>query len=97
MRASPISRRHMDEGRPRFEADRNEREELAERFFDAFREGDVDGLRGLLAADVHMVGDGGGKASQWAKARIGVDNVAGCSSRSSRHWSGSASWWSRVR
>src|SRR4029453_16252159 len=34
------ARRHMDAGRPRFEADRKEREELAERFFDAFREGD---------------------------------------------------------
>jgi RNA polymerase sigma-70 factor, ECF subfamily len=31
------ARRHMDAGRPRFEADRKEREELAERFFDAFR------------------------------------------------------------
>src|SRR5919198_408678 len=70
------ARRHMDSGRPRFEADRTEREELAERFFDAFREGDVDGLRELLAADVQMVGDGGGKAPQFAKAIIGADNVA---------------------
>src|SRR5262245_49563130 len=69
------ARRHMDAGRPRFEADRREREELAERFFDAFREGDVDGLRELLAADVHMVGDGGGKAPQW-KPIIGAENVA---------------------
>ncbi|GAA2102566.1 RNA polymerase sigma-70 factor [Streptomyces albiaxialis] len=70
------ARRHMDEGRPRFEADRKEREELAGRFFDAFREGDVDGLRELLAADVHMVGDGGGKAPQWARAIVGPDKVA---------------------
>ena len=70
------ARRHMDAGRPRFEADRREREELAERFFDAFREGDVDGLRELLAADVQMVGDGGGKAPQWARGIIGVENVA---------------------
>jgi RNA polymerase sigma-70 factor (ECF subfamily) len=66
----------MDAGRPRFEADRREREELAERFFDAFREGDVDGLRELLAADVRMVGDGGGKAPQWARGIIGAENVA---------------------
>ena len=46
------ARRHMDEGRPRFEADRREREELAARFFDAIRDGDVDSLRELLAADV---------------------------------------------
>ncbi|WP_331770301.1 RNA polymerase sigma-70 factor (plasmid) [Embleya sp. NBC_00888] len=70
------ARRHMDEGRPRFDADRKEREELAERFFDAFREGDVDALRELLAADVHMVGDSGGKAPQWARGIVGAGNVA---------------------
>ncbi len=70
------ARRHMDAGRPRFEADRKEREELAGRFFDAFREGDVDGLRELLAADVQMVGDGGGKAPQFASRIIGPESVA---------------------
>jgi RNA polymerase sigma-70 factor (ECF subfamily) len=70
------ARRHMDEGRPRFEADRKESEQLAGRFFDAFKEGDIDGLRELLAADVHMVGDGGGKAPQVAPQIIGVENVA---------------------
>jgi RNA polymerase sigma-70 factor (ECF subfamily) len=70
------ARRHMDDGRPRFEADRREREELAARFFDAVRDGDVDELRELLAADVQMVGDGGGKAPAFAKGVIGADNVA---------------------
>jgi RNA polymerase sigma-70 factor (TIGR02957 family) len=70
------ARRHMEAGRPRFEADRNEREELASRFFDALREGDVIGLQDLLAADVSMVGDGGGKAPQLARAIIGAENVA---------------------
>jgi RNA polymerase sigma-70 factor (ECF subfamily) len=70
------ARRHMDAGRPRFEADRREREELAERFFDAIREGDADGLRELLATDVHMVGDGGGKAPQWTKPVTGDEKVA---------------------
>jgi RNA polymerase sigma-70 factor (ECF subfamily) len=70
------ARRHMNAGLPRFEADRRKREELAERFFDAFREGDVGGLRELLAADVHMVGDSGGKAPQWAGGIIGAENVA---------------------
>lgn len=70
------ARRHMAAGRPRFEADREEREELASRFFAALREGDVDGLRGLLAADVSMVGDGGGRAPQLAKAVAGAQNVA---------------------
>lgn len=69
------ARRHMDEGRPRFEADRAEREELAERFLDAFREGDVDGQREPLAADLQLVGDGGGKAPQWADRFIGPGSV----------------------
>lgn len=69
------ARRHMDAGRPRFEADRREREELAERFFDAFKDGDVEGLQDLLAADVQMVGDGGGKAPALARTIVGVDKV----------------------
>ncbi|MFI6600862.1 hypothetical protein ACIBHX_31830 [Nonomuraea sp. NPDC050536] len=55
------ARRHMQDGQPRFETDRSKREELAGRFFDAFRKGDVDGLRELLAADAQLVNDGGGK------------------------------------
>jgi RNA polymerase sigma-70 factor (ECF subfamily) len=70
------ARRHMDAGRPRFEVDRRERDELAARFFAAFRDGDVHGLRVLLAADVHMVGDSGGKAPQWGRGIFGAENVA---------------------
>ncbi|MDQ1723522.1 MAG: hypothetical protein QOG52_550 [Frankiaceae bacterium] len=70
------ARRHVDEGRPRFDADRQKRDELASRFFDAFREGDVAALRDLLAADVQMVGDAGGKAPQWARSVVGADKVA---------------------
>lgn len=70
------ARRHMEEGRPRFDADRREREELAARFFDAFREGDVDGLKELLAADVLAIADGGGKGPALAKPVVGADNVA---------------------
>jgi RNA polymerase sigma-70 factor, ECF subfamily len=70
------ARRHMAAGRPRFDADRREREELAARFFDALREGDVDGLRELLAADVQMTADSGGKAPQWGKGAFGQEHVA---------------------
>jgi RNA polymerase sigma-70 factor, ECF subfamily len=70
------ARRHMDEGRPRFEAGRREREELAERFFGALAEGDIDGLRELLAADVQIIGDGGGKAPALARSIIGAEKVA---------------------
>jgi RNA polymerase sigma-70 factor, ECF subfamily len=70
------ARRHMDAGRPRFEADRRERQELAGRFFTALRDGDIDGLRTVLAADVQLVADGGGKAPAFARSVIGADNVA---------------------
>lgn len=70
------ARRHMAAGRPRFEADRQVRDELAARFFDALKDGDVDGLRGLLAADAQLVGDGGGKAPALARTVAGAVNVA---------------------
>ncbi|HEU4948602.1 MAG TPA: RNA polymerase sigma-70 factor [Kribbella sp.] len=69
------ARRHIDAGQPRFETDRRERDELAERFFAAFRDGDVEGLRELLAADVQMVGDSGGKGPQWGTGIFGAENV----------------------
>src|SRR5215207_2850318 len=62
------ARRHMDAGRPRSEADRREREELAARFFDALRDGDIDRVRELLAADVQMVGDGGARRLHFPEA-----------------------------
>lgn len=70
------ARHHMDTGRPRFEADRAERARLSERFFEAFRRGDVDGLREFLAADVQMIGDSGGKAPQWGNSILGAEKVA---------------------
>jgi RNA polymerase sigma-70 factor (ECF subfamily) len=70
------ARKLMEEGRPRFDVDRREREELAGRFFDALTKGDVSELRELLAADVAVYGDGGGKAPQWMRVVMGVDNVA---------------------
>jgi RNA polymerase sigma-70 factor (ECF subfamily) len=73
---SARARRHMDEGRPRFEADRTKREELAARFFDALRMGEVEDLQELLAADVQLVGDGGGKAPQLARPIAGAADVA---------------------
>jgi RNA polymerase sigma-70 factor (ECF subfamily) len=70
------ARRHMDTGRPRFEADRRERDALAARFFDALKDGNVEGLQLLLAADVQMVADGGGKAPNLPRGIFGADNVA---------------------
>ncbi|MEO3890728.1 RNA polymerase sigma-70 factor [Nonomuraea sp. B5E05] len=68
------ARRHMQEGQPRFETDRRKREELAGRFFDALKEGDVDRLRELLAADVQLVNDGGGKVGGPRRV-AGMDKV----------------------
>lgn len=70
------ARRHVDAGRPRFEADRGEREKLAAKFYGALREGDVDGLQELLAADIQLVWDSGGKAPALSKNLIGRENVA---------------------
>jgi RNA polymerase sigma-70 factor, ECF subfamily len=70
------ARRHMEQGRPRFDADRREREELATRFFDALRDGDVDGLTELLAADVQAVADGGAKGPALTRPVVGAGNVA---------------------
>jgi RNA polymerase sigma-70 factor, ECF subfamily len=70
------ARRHMDDGRPRFAADRRERDQLAARFFGAVRDGDVKSLRELLAADVQLVGDAGGKAPHLTRSIIGADKVA---------------------
>jgi RNA polymerase sigma-70 factor (ECF subfamily) len=70
------ARKLMAAGRPRFEVDRRERDELAARFFDALTAGDVEELRGLLAADVEVYGDGGGKAPQWMRVIVGLDKVS---------------------
>jgi RNA polymerase sigma-70 factor (ECF subfamily) len=70
------ARKLMEDGRPRFDVDKRERDELAGRFFDALTNGDVAELRELLAADVAVYGDGGGKAPQWMRVVVGLDNVA---------------------
>ena len=70
------ARRHVEERRPRFEASREQREELATRFFAAAEEGDLQGLEELLAHDVVFHGDGGGKAPAAARAIHGRAKVA---------------------
>ncbi len=70
------ARRHVEEGKPRFEASREQREELAHRFFAAAQEGDVAALEEMLADDVVLQGDGGGKAPALARALFGSRRVA---------------------
>jgi RNA polymerase sigma-70 factor (ECF subfamily) len=71
------ARQHMDAGRPRFDADHRGRQVLASRFFDALREGKVDELQELLAADVQMTWDTGGTAPQAVGGFVGVERVVG--------------------
>jgi RNA polymerase sigma-70 factor (ECF subfamily) len=70
------ARRHIDQGRPRFEASREQRDELARRFFAAAQLGDTNALVELLAADVVVYGDGGGKAPAWTEPIYGRERVA---------------------
>jgi RNA polymerase sigma-70 factor (TIGR02957 family) len=70
------ARRHVQEGRPRFEASRERREALARRFFAAALDGDLEALEELLAHDVVLHGDGGGKAPALAHPVHGRAKVA---------------------
>jgi RNA polymerase sigma-70 factor (ECF subfamily) len=79
------ARRHVDENRPRFETSRRERERLAERFFDAVEDGDLDGLVDLLAADVAVYGDGGGTSPSWRNPIFGRERVLRLLLGMSRH------------
>jgi RNA polymerase sigma-70 factor (TIGR02957 family) len=76
------ARRQVEERRPRFTSSREQREELARRFFAAAQEGDLGGLEALLAEDVTLHGDGGGKAPALARPLHGRSRVA----RTIRNW-----------
>jgi RNA polymerase sigma-70 factor (TIGR02957 family) len=70
------ARRHVEQRRPRFETSREQRDELATRFFAAAEEGDLQGLEELLAHEVVFRGDGGGKAPAAARPLHGRARVA---------------------
>ncbi|MGH2709626.1 MAG: RNA polymerase sigma factor SigJ, partial [Actinomycetota bacterium] len=55
------ARRHVEQRRPRFKTTREQRDELSKRFFAAVEHGDLAGLETLLAHDVELTADGGGK------------------------------------
>jgi RNA polymerase sigma-70 factor (TIGR02957 family) len=55
------ARKHVDERRPRFEASQQRREQLARSFLAAVSNGDLQALEDLLADDVVLHGDGGGR------------------------------------
>ncbi|MFD8571449.1 RNA polymerase sigma factor SigJ [Streptomyces sp. NPDC059639] len=67
------ARKHVEERRPRFDVDPAQQRDLTERFLAASAGGDLDGLLALLAPDVRLVGDSGGKS----KAPLRVIESAG--------------------
>jgi RNA polymerase sigma-70 factor (TIGR02957 family) len=70
------ARRRVGERRPRFESSREQRDKLASRFFAAAEEGDLGALETLLAHDVVLHADGGGKAPAIARPLLGRSRVA---------------------
>jgi RNA polymerase sigma-70 factor (TIGR02957 family) len=70
------ARKHISERRPRYYASRRQREELAGRFFAAAEQGDLRALEALLAQDVALHGDGGGKVPALARPVNGRQRVA---------------------
>jgi RNA polymerase sigma-70 factor (ECF subfamily) len=70
------ARRHVEQRRPRFQTTREQRDELAARFFAAAEHGDLAGLEALLAHDVELTADGGGKVPALARSLRGRSRVA---------------------
>ncbi len=70
------ARRHVQQRRPRFTSTREQRDDLACRFFAAAERGDLTGLETLLAHDVELAGDGGGKVPALAQSLRGRHRVA---------------------
>ncbi|KOG38671.1 RNA polymerase sigma-70 factor [Streptomyces resistomycificus] len=69
------ARKHVEERRPRYEVDPVQRRDLTERFLAAAGEGDLEGLMSLLAPDVRLVGDSGGKAKAPLRVLETADKV----------------------
>lgn len=70
------AREHVQARRPRFEADPAQKREATERFFAAVTDGDINALMELLAPEVTLWTDGGGKVRQAMRPIIGAANVA---------------------
>jgi len=70
------AREHVRERRPRFHPDRDLRQRVTERFLAASLGGDLEELLRILAPDVTLWGDGGGKATAPPRPIHGADKVA---------------------
>jgi len=70
------ARTQLQDGRPRFPVDRAVHERLLKSFAQAAMKGDLQELKDLLAEDVELVGDGGGKVPSFGKVLRGRDRLA---------------------
>jgi RNA polymerase sigma-70 factor, ECF subfamily len=71
------ARAHVREARPRFQVEKQRGLELAKAFFTASRSGDMKTLGALLAADVSLHADGGGKRPAAPQPVLGYAAVMG--------------------
>lgn len=69
------ARKHVQEARPRFPVNREDGNRIAQAFFSAAHTGDVTALRALLADDVVLHSDGGGKVFAFLRPITGLDHV----------------------
>ncbi|WP_399882442.1 RNA polymerase sigma-70 factor [Streptomyces sp. BBFR51] len=69
------ARKHVDERRPRYDVDPAQRRDLTERFLAAASGGDLAGLMSMLAPDVRLVGDSGGKSKAPLRVLESSDKV----------------------
>lgn len=69
------ARAHVREARPRFQVEKRRGLEIANAFFAASRSGDMTALGAMLAADVSIHADGGGKRSAAPAPILGFDHV----------------------
>ncbi|MFF1921145.1 RNA polymerase sigma-70 factor [Streptomyces sp. NPDC058221] len=70
------ARRHVEDRKPRYDVDPVHRRDLTERFLAAAAGGDIEELLALLAPDVRLVGDSGGKAKAPLRVLEGADKVS---------------------
>jgi RNA polymerase sigma-70 factor (ECF subfamily) len=69
------ARAHVREARPRFQVEKQRGLEIANAFFAASRNGDMTALSAMLAADVSLHADGGGKRPAALRPTLGFDRV----------------------
>jgi RNA polymerase sigma-70 factor (ECF subfamily) len=70
------ARQHVRERRTRFDSPREMQSRLTEQFMKACASGDLEGLMSILAEDVSVTSDGGGKVTAARKPIHGADRVA---------------------